>query len=152
MVSKRKEFDILMLFTIEGGEYITSFIGRKTPFPRHLLSPDDRPGSKKQGIDSGHDEASESSSEEEDPMEEREELKWKKGRLLGKGAFGKVSKECRIEVSDLHSVFKVWEGLMDSAKLIAVKEVDLDVETEERAEAVNNIVMIFMHFIFTMFL
>ena len=64
------------------GEYITSFIGRRTPFPRHLLSPDGGPGSKKQGIDSGHDEASESSSEEEDPVEEREELKWKKGRLL----------------------------------------------------------------------
>ena len=30
---------------------------------------------------------------------------------------------------------------MDSAKLIAVKEVDLDVETDERAEAVNSIVI-----------
>ena len=47
-------------------------------------------------------------------------LKWKRGRLLGKGAYGKV-----------------WEGLMDSAKMIAVKEVELDCESVERAQAVS---------------
>ena len=48
-------------------------------------------------------------------------LKWKRGRLLGKGAYGKV-----------------WEGLMDSAKMIAVKEVELDCESAERAQAVSH--------------
>ena len=51
-------------------------------------------------------------------------LKWKRGRLLGKGAYGKV-----------------WEGLMDSAKMIAVKEVELDCESVERAQAVSPGVM-----------
>ena len=51
-------------------------------------------------------------------------LKWKRGRLLGKGAYGKV-----------------WEGLMDSAKMIAVKEVELDCESAERAQAVSPGVM-----------
>ena len=50
----------------------------------------------------------------------RESLKWKRGRLLGKGAYGKV-----------------WEGLMDSAKMIAVKEVELDVESMDRAQSVS---------------
>lgn len=36
-------------------------------------------------------------------------FKWKRGRLLGKGAYGKV-----------------WEGLMDSGEKIAVREVELD--------------------------
>ena len=48
-------------------------------------------------------------------------LKWKKGKLLGKGAYGKV-----------------WEGLLDSTRMIAVKEVELDVESQERAEAVSS--------------
>ena len=30
----------------------------------------------------------------------------------------------------------MWEGLMDSAKLIAVKEVELDVENDEKAKQV----------------
>ena len=41
--------------------------------------------------------------------------------MLGKGAYGKV-----------------WEGLMDSAKMIAVKEVELDCESAERAQAVSH--------------
>lgn len=45
-------------------------------------------------------------------------MRWKRGRLLGKGAYGKV-----------------WEGLMDSAKLIAVKEVELDPECPEKAQS-----------------
>ena len=76
------------------GEYITSYIGRQTPFPRHLLSQAE--GRKQTGGDSGQGESDEEkgascSSSEDDPTEEREELKWKKGRLLGKGAFGKVN-------------------------------------------------------------
>ena len=47
-------------------------------------------------------------------------MRWKRGRLLGKGAYGKV-----------------WEGLMDSAKLIAVKEVELDPECPEKAQSVR---------------
>lgn len=33
---------------------------------------------------------------------------------------------------------QVYEGLMDSAKLIAVKEVELDVETNEKAKVVSH--------------
>ena len=50
----------------------------------------------------------------------RESLRWKRGRLLGKGAYGKV-----------------WEGLLDSAKLIAVKEVELDFDNLEKAQSVS---------------
>lgn len=81
----------VVYFTL--GEYITSFIGKKTPFPSHLLSPDNKTG---KGTDSGHGESDEdraihSSSSESDDIEDVEELKWKRGRLLGKGAFGKVT-------------------------------------------------------------
>jgi hypothetical protein len=76
------------------------------------------------GLDSGHstDEerveeeeeeggSSESSSEAESVgVDITRSLQWKRGRLLGKGAFGKV-----------------WEGLLDSAQMIAVKEVELDI-------------------------
>ena len=50
----------------------------------------------------------------------RESLRWKRGRLLGKGAYGKV-----------------WEGLLDSAKLIAVKEVELDFDNLKKAQSVS---------------
>ena len=55
----------------------------------------DTPSNDTAGIDSGHEgegEHSSSSSDSEDPVEqeEREELRWKKGKLLGRGAYGKV--------------------------------------------------------------
>ena len=40
--------------------------------------------------------------------------------MLGKGAYGKV-----------------WEGLLDSAQLIAVKEVELDFVNLEKAQSVS---------------
>ena len=46
-------------------------------------------------------------------------LQWKRGKLLGKGAFGKV-----------------WEGLLDSAQMIAVKEVELDI-VGQKAQSVS---------------
>ena len=55
------------------------------------------------------------------PIFHRGVLKWKRGRLLGKGAYGKV-----------------WEGLMDSAKMIAVKEVELDYDCAEKAQSVSH--------------
>ncbi|XP_011403599.2 PREDICTED: mitogen-activated protein kinase kinase kinase 19-like [Amphimedon queenslandica] len=104
-------------------EYITSNIGSRTPFPYHLLADTSGSGPRKtSGIDSGHEgesEESESSSEEEEEREEQEEteeLRWKKGKLLGRGAYGKV-----------------YEGLLDTARLIAVKEVELEVEDNEKA-------------------
>ena len=48
-------------------------------------------------------------------------LQWKRGRLLGKGAFGKV-----------------WEGLLDSAQMIAVKEVELDI-VGQKAQSVSHL-------------
>ena len=83
------------------------------------------------GLDSGH------STDEERAEEEEEEggssssepeslsvnvtrsLQWKRGKLLGKGAFGKV-----------------WEGLLDSAQMIAVKEVELDI-VGQKAQSVS---------------
>ena len=58
----------------------------------------DTPSNDTVGIDSGHEgegehsSSSSSSSDSEDPVEqeEREELRWKKGKLLGRGAYGKV--------------------------------------------------------------
>lgn len=47
-------------------------------------------------------------------------LRWKKGKLLGKGAYGRV-----------------WEGLTDSTRMIAVKEVELDSDCQEKAESVS---------------
>ena len=75
-------------------DYITSYIGSRTPFPYHLLSPGAAP--KILGRDSGHegetddDDDSSSNSEETEEEEEKEELRWKRGKLLGKGAYGKV--------------------------------------------------------------
>jgi hypothetical protein len=121
--------------TSSNSEYITSYIGRLTPLP-HVHAPDPG-GSRKFGADSGHGESSDEdkdgessdgSGSEGDPeefqraAEENNCLKWKRGRLLGKGAYGKV-----------------WEGLMNSAKMIAVKEVELDSESAERAQSVSPI-------------
>lgn len=116
--------------TSSNSEYITSYIGRLTPLP-HVQAPD--PGSRKFGADSGHGEStdedqdgdSSSGSDCEGGEFHADEqadncLKWKRGRLLGKGAYGKV-----------------WEGLMNSAKMIAVKEVELDSESAERAQSVG---------------
>lgn len=116
--------------TSSNSEYITSFIGRLTPLP-HVQAPD--PAGRKFGADSGHGESSDddhaeessggSGSEAEELHQDEQAdncLKWKRGRLLGKGAYGKV-----------------WEGLMNSAKMIAVKEVELDSESAERAQSVS---------------
>ena len=111
--------------TTSNSEYITSYIGSQSPFP-FVRAPD--PGNRKLGTDSGHGESSDedrgsgSSSGNGSDVElaGRESLKWKRGRLLGKGAYGKV-----------------WEGLMDSAKMIAVKEVELDVDSMDRAQSVS---------------
>ncbi len=54
------------------------------------------------------------------PPTNQQVFKWKRGRLLGKGAYGKV-----------------WEGLMDSSKMVAVKEVELDFGSHERAQSVG---------------
>lgn len=64
-----------------------------------MLLPECLPARKVPATDSGHEgesddgELSSSSSSEEvdEGEEEREELKWKKGKLLGRGAFGKVN-------------------------------------------------------------
>ena len=122
--------------TSSNSEYITSYIGRLTPLP-HVQAPDPG-GSRKFGADSGHGESSDedqdgessdgSGSEGEEFRRDEEEdncLKWKRGRLLGKGAYGKV-----------------WEGLMNSAKMIAVKEVELDSESAERAQSVSPLINI----------
>ena len=101
-----------------------------TPFPHDLISPDHTYSSKRGG-DSGQGESDEDrrhcssdsseEGEEEVPPANREVLRWKRGRVLGKGAFGKVC-----------------EGLMDNAKLIAVKEIELDMDTtREKAELVR---------------
>ncbi len=96
-------------------EYISSFIGAQTPFPHNLFSIDHN-STKRNIEDSGQGESDEdkrqSTSDENSDIEEvpidREVLRWKRGRILGRGAFGKVC-----------------EGLMDNAKLIAVKEIEL---------------------------
>ena len=54
-------------------------------------------------------------------------IAWKRGKLLGKGAYGKV-----------------WEGLLSSAKIIAVKEVDLDTDNLTRAKSVRYHVHVIM--------
>ena len=113
-------------------EYISSYIGAKTPFPHLLISPDHTPN--KKGADSGQGESDEerqrssgssNDSEVEDIPADREVLKWKRGRVLGRGAFGKV-----------------WEGLLDSAKLIAVKEMELDIDSADKAQTVKSNVKI----------
>ena len=108
--------------TSSQSDYITSLVaggvqlGTESP-PEEAL--------RRAGPDSGH---GESSGEEEEggasgscEGEEVPELRWKRGRLLGKGAYGRV-----------------WEGLLDSAKMIAVKEVELDYERREHAASVGH--------------
>ena len=86
---------MLYLYTCIG-EYITSYIGSYTPFPHHLLSPDNETQRKVPGGDSGQGESDEekhnstSSDSTVEEEEQKEELKWKRGRMLGRGAFGKV--------------------------------------------------------------
>ena len=112
--------------TSTNSEYITSYIGPQTPVP--FVRPPD-PANRKVGTDSGHGEStdeergdgnSSSCSSSDVELASKESLKWKRGRILGKGAYGKV-----------------WEGLMDSAKMIAVKEVELDVDSLDRAQSVG---------------
>ena len=105
--------------TSSNSEYILSYVGQEQPAPE----PD--PAERKPGVDSGHGEsdeehmASEGSEGESVPVGNKDVIKWKRGRLLGRGAYGKV-----------------WEGLMDSAKMVAVKEVELDSDPD-RAQAVS---------------
>ena len=73
-----------------------SYIGSQATFPRHMMSPD--PSTRKvPGTDSGQgsdedkgEPSSSDESENEDDPDGKEILKWKRGKLLGKGAFGKV--------------------------------------------------------------
>lgn len=119
--------------TSTNSEYITSYIGEQTPLPS-VLSPDFKnrvlggpnPCSRKGssgGNSSDSDPGKELSSGEsgEEGGESKDGcLKWKRGKLLGKGAYGKV-----------------WEGLLSSARMIAVKEVELDTDSLERAQSVS---------------
>ena len=117
-----------------GSDYITSVVSALATGVRGPRS-----NSRAPGLDSGH------STDDERGREDGEEggegceggssgscsdtepgavvdtrcLQWKRGRLLGKGAFGKV-----------------WEGLLDSAKMIAVKEVELDI-VGQKAQSVS---------------
>lgn len=106
-------------------EYITSFVSACAEGPHPV-----NPATPVPGLDSGQgestdEERAESSSVSSGSDTEQQTavdvhcLKWKKGRLLGKGAYGKV-----------------WEGLMDSAKMIAVKEVELDI-VGQKAQSVS---------------
>ena len=112
-------------------EFITSYIGDMTPLPT-VLSPDfnNKPlpppsagGScSDSNLDSGREPSSGESGGEGEGQGQGKDgcLKWKRGRLLGKGAYGKV-----------------WEGLLSSARMIAVKEVELDTDSLERAQSVS---------------
>lgn len=113
-------------------EYITSYLGQQTPLPS-VLSPDYKtkvlgaapPGRVRKGS-SGGDSSDSDPGKELSSGESGEEggegcLKWKRGKLLGKGAYGKV-----------------WEGLLSSARMIAVKEVELDTDSLERAQSVSD--------------
>ena len=88
------------------------------------------PGTPAPGLDSGQGESTDEEKAETSSVSSASDteqqasvdihcLKWKKGRLLGKGAYGKV-----------------WEGLLDSAQMIAVKEVELDI-VGQRAQSVS---------------
>ena len=115
-------------------EYITSYIGQETPLPS-VLSPDFKtrvlgapPGRTRKGSSGGNSsdsdpgkELSSGESGEEGGESKDGCLKWKRGKLLGKGAYGKV-----------------WEGLLSSARMIAVKEVELDTDSLERAQSVRD--------------
>ena len=110
----------------ESNEYITSFVGALAP-PAEAAGPIPIPA----GLDSGQGESSDEERPEQPSSDSHSDdgntqqldtthcLQWKKGRLLGKGAFGKV-----------------WEGLLDTAKLIAVKEVELDI-AGQKAQSVR---------------
>lgn len=108
-------------------EYITSFVGSLTETPDAPNPDTQAPGSDsgqggstdEERVDTSSASSASSASETEPLVVDTHCLKWKKGRLLGKGAYGKV-----------------WEGLLDSAKLIAVKEVELDI-TGQRAQSVS---------------
>ena len=88
--------------TSSNSEFITSYIERLSPL-QHIQRPD--AGGRKYGADSGNgessdDEQAENGSDGSGTEDEEEELrgeeqpdnclKWKRGRLLGKGAYGKV--------------------------------------------------------------
>lgn len=124
--------------TSTNSEYITSYIGKLTPLPP-VLSPDFKsknpsssPWQSSGGVtpkSGGPEEAVSDSDLAGLPSSGESEgegqagdgcLKWKRGRLLGKGAYGKV-----------------WEGLLSSARMIAVKEVELDTDSLERAQSVS---------------
>ena len=53
-----------------------------------------------------------------DSSDDIETIQWKKGNMLGKGAFGTV-----------------WCGLTNAGELIAVKQIELNMNHMERAEA-----------------
>ena len=112
--------------TSTSSDYITSYIGKLTSLPT-VLSPDFKnqmfPGDSVHGesSDSDHGGSSGESGGEGVGGEGDGCLKWKRGRLLGKGAYGKV-----------------WEGLLKSARMIAVKELELDTDSLERAQSVSN--------------
>jgi hypothetical protein len=81
------------------GEYITSNIEPYTPFSRHHSLPDVPPSPKSHGADSGQGESdddkdksdnSSHGSDNEYSEHKTKELKWKKGKMIGRGAFGKV--------------------------------------------------------------
>lgn len=106
-------------------EYITSFVSACAEAPRPV-----NPGTPVPGLDSGQGESTDEEKAETSSVSSASDteqqvavdvhcLKWKKGRLLGKGAYGKV-----------------WEGLLDSAQMIAVKEVELDI-AGQRAQSVS---------------
>ena len=126
--------------TSTNSEYITSYVGELTPLPS-VLSPDYKHRNQVVGggggggggapsggggarsdsdPDHGRDPSSGESGGEGAGEAKDGCLKWKRGRLLGKGAYGKV-----------------WEGLLSSARMIAVKEVELDTDSHERAQAVS---------------
>lgn len=67
-----------------------------------------------------YDESDDSTDNQAIDTDEDQVLLWKKGKLLGKGAYGRV-----------------WEGLTDSTRMIAVKEVELDFDCQEKAESVS---------------
>ena len=63
-----------------------------------------RPGDSGQGeSDSEHD----TSSDTDNELVSHELIKWKKGRLIGKGAFGKVTKGCVYVVANVSCVVGV---------------------------------------------
>lgn len=93
-----------------------------------MLSPDHHNPNKRGGADSGQGESDDervrcdSDSEVEEIPANREVLRWKRGRVIGKGAFGRVC-----------------EGLMENAKLIAVKEIDLEINSSrDKVQVVNS--------------